>query len=141
MEKVSALIHFHNCFFHEHLFFKKTRKHFKEYNFRNELWRKLFFRVVGSKDVLPHFRSKEFNITSFCNNVSNIVSLLILGDKTTESYWIYFIVSSFLPVSTRFLKYSMPQSNKMHVKKFGIQENFKKLISGSLYVKFRIFVV
>ena len=90
MEKVSALIHFHNCFFHEHLFCKKTRKHFKEYNFRNELWRKLFFRVVGSKDVLPYFRSKEFNITSFCDNVSNIVSLLILVDITTDSYWIYF---------------------------------------------------
>ena len=87
MEKVSALIHFHNCFFAMNIFFAKRRESTSknitsemslEENFSFELW--------AQKMFLPHFRSKEFNITSFCDNVSNIVSLLILGDITTDSY-------------------------------------------------------
>ena len=121
-------------------------KHFKEYNFQNVLWGKLFFRVVDSKDVILHFSSKEFNFRSFLWQWKEdcVLTHFVQNNNKLELNYLYCLLSfSFF---YKILGYSFQQRKIKSVsKKFRITWKFEEMILGNilnknfLYLCYRLF--
>ena len=111
-------------------------KHFKEYNFQNVLWGKLFFRVVDSKDVLLHFSSKEFNFRSFLWQWKEdcVLTHFVQNNNKLELNYLYCLLSfSFF---YKILGYSFQQRKIKSVsKKFRITWKFEEMILGNILNK------